>query len=320
MTEIHSVLVGAYPRSEELIKAFRSHLRRRLSEKELRKLVVKEEEEVVSLQKEVGLRYVIDGMLDWHDLLRPLAENLEGIELNGLARWFDNNTFYRKPVIVGEVRREGNLLENFFHPELIKEAEAKLILPDPYSFTLLSVIKRRRFDEVVFEVAEAFREELLEIEASTRIGQVQLSAPTLVWRKLSPDELEIAGEAVEEVFKGVEAEKMLHLFFGDALKAFPQVLDYDVDVLGFDLTATSVRKLSEYSIDKNVALGVVDGRNSLLEKVETAVGWVKLYLEHNEPSILYVTPSCDLEFLPRNVAEKKVRVLGEIMYRLREEM
>ena len=320
MTEIHSVLVGAYPRSEELIKAFRSHMRGRLPEEELRRLVAKEEEEVVRLQKNVGLRYIIDGMLDWHDLLRPLAENLDGVELNGLARWFDNNMFYRKPVIVGEVRRERSVLENFFHFELIKDAEAKLILPDPYSFTLLSVIKRRRFDEVVFEVAEALREELLEIEASIKIGQIQLSAPTLVWRRLSSDELETAGEAVEEVFKGVEAEKMLHLFFGDALNAFPQVLDYDVDVLGFDLTATSVRRLSEYSIDKSVALGVVDGRNSLLEKADSAARRIRIYLEHNEPDLLYVTPSCDLEFLPRNVAERKVRVLGEIMHKVREEV
>ena len=318
MTEFHSVLVGACPRSEDLIKAFRAHSKGKISRDELWKRLRSEEEAVIRLQREAGLRYLIDGMLDWHDLLRPVAESLGGVELNGLARWFDNNTFYKKPVIVGRVSRERGLLDRYFHPELVKDGKPKLILPDPYTFTSLSETERK-FDDILFEVAEALGKELAEIESSTPLGQAQLSAPTLVWRKLSSDDLELAGQAIEEVFKFVRAEKMLHLFFGDALNAFPQVLDYRVDVLGFDMTSTSVRELSEYSIDRDVALGLVDGRNSLMEKVEVVTKWVEVYLKHNEPENLYITPSCDLEFLPLRVAEEKVRLLGKVLRRLREE-
>lgn len=319
MTRFHSVLVGAYPRSEGLIKKFRAYSKGKLGREELWESVKAEAEAAIKLQKDVGLRYVVDGMLDWHDLLRPIAENLEGVELDGLSRWFDNNTFYKKPIITGYVSRRDSLLKDNFHPELISDALPKLVLPDPYTFTALSDV-RRRFEEVLFEVAEALGRELAEIEASTRLGQVQLSAPYLVWRRLGADELELAGQAIEEVFKDVRAEKMLHLYFGDALNALPQALDYEVDVLGFDMTSTSLKELGEYSVEVDVALGLIDGRNSLIERIDLVERWVESYLERNEPENLYVTPSCDLEFLPPSVAEEKVRLLGRVVRRLREEV
>lgn len=99
----------------------------------------------------MNYRYVIDGMLRWHDLLRPFAEKLDGVEVDGLSRWFDNNLFYKKPVIVGEVKRTNKILKEYVYPSEIPNRRFKLVLPDPFTFTSLSELGKRRFDDVLFE-------------------------------------------------------------------------------------------------------------------------------------------------------------------------
>lgn len=319
MTEVYGVLVGSWPRSEALIKSFREYSKGKLSSEELRNRIVEASRKVIRVQAEAGLRYQVDGMLGWHDLLRPIAEKLEGIEVDGLARWFDNNTFYKKPIITGEVSRREKLLSGYIFPELAAEGRWKLVLPDPYTFISLSENRGRlKFEELLFQVAEAIGEEIRELEAAHRIGQVQLSAPSLVWRKLDSDMLDIIGDAIEVAFRGVRAEKMIHLYFGDGVNALPQVLDYDADVIGFDMTSTNLRELMEYSIE-GIGLGFIDGRNSLMERADLVARRIREYLERYEPKTLYITPSCDLEFLPPEIAEQKVRLLRRILEMMGEE-
>ena len=318
MTSFHPLLVGIHPRSERLIKTFRAYSRKKIGFDELSKVLERESREIIRLQLDLNYRYVIDGMLRWHDLLRPLAEKLDGVEVDGLSRWFDNNLLYKKPVIVGEVKRTDEILKEYIYPSEIPDRRFKLVLPDPFTFTSLSELGKRRFDDVLFEVSKAMNEEIREMEVKIGLGQVQLSAPSLVWRKLDEDSLELAKDAVDECLKGISAEKMIHLPFGDALNSFPQILDARVDVIGFDMTSTKLKELREYRIDRGVGLGFVDGRNSLIENVEFVRRRVEDYLEANEPETIYITPSCDLEYLPRNVADEKVRLLKKIVDELEE--
>ena len=318
MISFHPLLVGIHPRSEKLIKAFRAYSRKKISLDELNETLQKESREIIKLQLDLNYRYVIDGMLRWHDLLRPLAERLDGVEIDGLSRWFDNNLFYKKPVIIDEVKRTDEILKEYIYPNDVPDGRFKLILPDPFTFTSLSELRRRRFDDVLFEVSKAMNKEIKEIEMKIELGQVQLSAPSLVWRKLDEDSLEMATDAIDECFKGVSAETMIHLPFGDALNSFPQILDTRVNVIGFDMTSTKLRELKEYRIDRGVGLGFVDGRNSLIEDVNFVRRKIEAYLEANEPKVIYITPSCDLEHLPRNVADEKVKLLKRIVDELEE--
>ena len=318
MISFHPLLVGIHPRSEKLIKTFRAYSRKKISLDELHGTLQKESREIIKLQLDLNYRYVIDGMLRWHDLLRPLAERLDGVEIDGLSRWFDNNLFYKKPVIMGEVKRTDEILKEYIYPSDVPDGRFKLILPDPFTFTSLSELRRRRFDDVLFEVSKAMNEEIKEIEMKIKLGQVQLSAPSLVWKKLDEDSLEMAADAIDECFKGVSAETMIHLPFGNALNSFPQILDTRVKVIGFDMTSTKLRELREYRIDRGIGLGFVDGRNSLIEDVNFVKRKVEAYLELNEPKVIYITPSCDLEHLPRNVADEKVKLLKRIVDELEE--
>lgn len=316
MVEVYGLLVGAYSRSEYLIKSLREYSKKKLEKDELKKRIMEEAGKIVELQIKAGLRYLIDGMLEWHDLLRPVAENLTGVEINGLARWFDNNAFYKKPLVTGEIHKKNSILSEYIYPSLVPSGRWKLILPDPYTFVSLSENRSRlKTEDLLFQYAEALNQELLELQFNYNIGQVQLSAPSLVWRRLDKDTLEIVGEAVAEMLKDVAAEKMLYVYFGDGLNALPAILDYEVDVVGFDLTYTNLNLLAEYDVEK-IALGIIDGRNSLREDVDMVIKKIDKYLDKREPEILYVTPSCELEFLPVEVADEKVKLISEIIEKM----
>ncbi|MEM4007538.1 MAG: hypothetical protein QXT92_07770 [Nitrososphaerota archaeon] len=318
MLEINGFVTGAYPRSEELIKAFRKCFKKEISREELKKKILDEVKEIVEVQSTAGLKYIVDGMFEWHDLLRPVAENLSGVEINGLARWFDNNTFYKKPIITRNISSKDSILKDYIYPEIIPPGKWKLILPDPYTFISLSENRSGlKLDQLLFRYAELLNEELVELEIEYGIGQVQLSAPSLVWSKLDEDTLYLVGDAVEEMLKNVKAEKMIHFFFGDGLNVLPHVLEYKVDVLGFDLTRTNLMKLAEYDIE-SIALGIIDGRNSLIEDVEVVLKKVEKYLNKKEPRLLYITPSCDLEFLTPEIAREKTILIKRIVNALRE--
>jgi methionine synthase II (cobalamin-independent) len=96
--DVKGYLVGGFPRPASLIKSLREHMKGRKSSAELDAEILEAVKEVVRLQKDNGLYYIFDGQLTWDDLFRPIATCLTNVQIDGLARWFDNNFFYKKPV------------------------------------------------------------------------------------------------------------------------------------------------------------------------------------------------------------------------------
>ncbi|MCL7387197.1 MAG: hypothetical protein LZ159_00580 [Thaumarchaeota archaeon] len=308
-------LVGPQPRSEELMKVYREYAKGKLAKQALDEVIRKETEENVKIQMENDFTVIIDGMLNWHDLLRPFAERLSGVEVGGLARWFDNNVFYKQPVIVGKVERTRPLLENMIFYDLVPPRKLKVIVPDPYTFSKLSVNKSyRRFEDLVYDVAEAMAEEIRVLPAV----HVQLTAPSLVYEKLPKDEIELAMNAVEIVRRKYVGTLSIHTCFGSVVNAMPELLDFPVDIIGVDMTVTSFKDLKDYDFTKILGIGCVDARNTVIETPDEIVSTVMRVFSETSVKQVYVSPSAGLEFLPNNVANIKIRNIGFALKLLRE--
>ena len=111
-------ITGILPRSEELIKVTRSYIRGKTGNRELNKAFKNATSKLIEAQLAAEFSYISDGMLKWHDLLRPFTSNLQGATVGSLSRWFDNNTFYRKPIIVSDLLREHAVTHNFIFSKL----------------------------------------------------------------------------------------------------------------------------------------------------------------------------------------------------------
>jgi len=327
MRMIGCYLTGIFPRPKELVEATRGYDRGKVDEKEFEKAFENSTLKVVNTQSSAEFSYLTDGMLKWQDLFRPFTENLSGVKAGSLTRWFNNNTFYRKPIIVGDIRRKQSIVKEITYIKYLpRKLPWKAILPAPYTFVQLSENRfYKDMEELMFKYARILREE---IEALAKLGfkYVQLSDPALVYKPIdmsvSKDELNLTGEALRIAVKGIPVTTCLQTFFGDFSRILPDALDFSVDHLGIDLYETDLKKLKEYSFEKGVALGLVDSRSSLVEDEDELVKVAEEIAESiysSEMLEVFVCPNCDLEFLPWERAEEKLKVISGVADRLREE-
>ncbi len=317
--KIESSISGCLPRPPGLISATRKYDRSRISDEELESSYRRHTEKVIKAQIESGLNYINDGFLKRQDLLRHFTVKLNGVDVGQLYRWFDNNTFYRIPIIKGKI--SGNPPFNDTYTDLLPEYKLKAVLPAPYTFVKLS--KNQYYEDIsilLTDFAEVLNKEIRSLEKKG-YDYIQLSDPALVYHKTVPNrELlqEIAG-AVEVATQDVEARTCLHTFFGDLAPIINHVLDWSVDDLGFDCYETDVDSIKEYSFKGGLSLGLVDARNTLQENVDELVALSNSFIEESNPERLIVSTNCDLDFLTWEKAQSKLLTVTNVAEQLREE-
>jgi len=250
--------------------------------------------------------------LNWQDLFRPINELLTGIDPGSLTRWFDNNTFYRKPIVVRKVSLKTKDIQQYFQSDLLPKASLKkAILPGPFTFAQLSENRAySSLSDLANDLARALQGVVTALQ-ERGYGYFQFNEPSICAPSRTQPELEIAKHAYETCAQGIGGKSIIQTYFGDASRVIETLLDFPVDSIGIDFYATSLDSLKEYDFNKVLGCGCVDGRNSLLETPTELKTFVSRVRESLEPSDIYITPNCDLEFLPQTVAEKKVRLLGE---------
>jgi len=90
-------------------------------------------EEWIELQEEIGLDVLVDGEMYRGDMAAYFARNLEGFEMSGLVRSYDNR-YYRKPVIKGEVNwTEPITLDYWKFAQERTDKPVKGIITGPYT-------------------------------------------------------------------------------------------------------------------------------------------------------------------------------------------
>ncbi len=308
---VEAQLTGIFPRSNELIRATRNYDKGLIGREDLLQYIRRDAEDAIRIQRENGFRCVIDGMFLWQDIFRPFTEIVEGIEAGALTRWFDNNTFFRKPVIGDlEPKTHAPGLNRYIFLDLMGDGCKKVILPGLYTFASLS--SRGYSEELIYSLAEIMAVEIKDL-SSRGITVFQFNEPSLVYRKPSihEDTYESLKIAYQIVKKASSSTIILHTYFGDVVPAIPHLDDFPVDYIGVDFYATEFMELKEYSLDKGLLCGCVDSRNSYLESPEKIRELMEKIEEHISPKDIILAPNCDLEFLTKELATKKIEVLKE---------
>ncbi len=310
-------LSGIFPRSEELIGVTRAHERRRTSRESLGKVQLDDARQVVKLQLEHKFSAVTDGQVQWPDLLRPIVESTQGMTVGAMTRWFDNNTFFRRPVIDSDLRLRDFEPSRFAFREILpKEKPWRVILPSPYTFLRLSENVWYANETILLEkLCEIIREICVQL-IRHGFGQIQLNEPYLAFNKPARAELALAKTAIESVAKGLGGDVQLHCYFGDVSAILDELLDLPLSGIGIDLYSTDISQLESIDFGKTLLCGCVDARNSLIENVDDVIRAVGLVSKKLSPRNIALCTNCDLEFLPRPVAEKKLAVLSEAARRL----
>jgi 5-methyltetrahydropteroyltriglutamate--homocysteine methyltransferase len=298
--DLNAYMPGIYPRSEALVQATRDLDRGRTTQGVVDQRVDSDRRDLVRAQEEAGLTLRSDGLLDWQDLFRPLAERSDGLDARPLTRFLDTNTFYRAILVEGEPRLREPIPPS---PRLGERWLATL--PSPLAFS------RATRDEVSPAVLAAnVLAPQIEAYADAGCALVVLSDPFLA-RAGGVAELRAAlGELPTPV------PLALQMPFGDAGDLLAELADLPVDAIGIDFYATSLDAVpADYP--KEIMAGVIDARSSALEDPYEVARFVRALLERR-PAGVALAPNGDLQFVPEAIARQKLRLLGHARAGLKE--
>jgi 5-methyltetrahydropteroyltriglutamate--homocysteine methyltransferase len=269
--------------------------------------------EVIGRQRDAGLDRVVEGQLRWDDMLaHPLAV-ADSVETRGIVRYYDNNNFYRDPVVTGDLTATGDVAAELAAAGQV-EGSLQAVLPGPYSLADLATDEHYGDDAEFLDAITDFL--AAEAEQFPAVETLFLLEPSLVTNPPGDGPDEHASEAVDAVAGAVEADVVVHTYWG-ALeeKVYAHLMDAGVEAIGFDLVTShddSAYLAGEYGTKPDVALGLVDGQNTLVESPETIRERIEWFAErtNEEFGTVYATSNTELFYLPVNRFEEKLEALA----------
>ncbi|GAB6136041.1 uroporphyrinogen decarboxylase/cobalamine-independent methonine synthase family protein [Thermococcus prieurii] len=301
-------LIGSLPRPVSLAKKIEQYSIGRLSEEKLEEAYREHTKRTFVKLREAGIRVITDGLYRWDDIFNPLIRFIDGVEVNGLFKFYENNFFYRSPVVKGELSLRENPIPEWLNIALeIKEevypgATLKAVLPGPVTLAYHSINEAYRSLD---ELAEAYAGVLAELIKDLPVGLVELQEPALA-AELSRATRETSDAVSPKTAKGLiedlarVKELWVVTYFGT-----PRVLPEGV-IMNFDLIEGSVPE--KYS--GRLGLGIVNARETKMERRDRLVDRLRPFLRRYRD--LYVTPNTLLDFLPESVAWRKLKLLGRL--------
>jgi 5-methyltetrahydropteroyltriglutamate--homocysteine methyltransferase len=305
---------GIYPRSERVVGLTRDLERGRATPEQVETAFSRDVDDFIRVQQEAQLDYFSDGLLRWQDIFRPLVEGADGMVPGGLQRWFDNNAFFRAPLVKADPRLSDDV------PDVLRDGKVPqprvITLPSPFMFSRAAhatIDRNRLMRELAAEVLAPVARSL----AGQGAGLIQLQEPWLVYYGAAGADWDALGEAIAAIRSGIAVPVVLHTYYGDAARVADQLRALPVDAVGVDAVMTDLERLKG-PWRTGLLLGCLDGRSSLVEETSEVVEMVRQLIGRLKPASLYLSSNSDLELLPQQVAAGKVRRLGEIMRLVKE--
>ncbi len=319
-----TTVVGSYPKLGPAEEAIRRRKKGEISEEEFHRIARDAIKMVVEDYLWAGVDIISDGEQTREDMVVYFAERLEGYSPGDWVRVFDN-VYFRKPVVTGRISwRQPMIIDDWEYARSISGGRpVKVILTGPYtmlewSFDLHYGDRR----EMIFDLAKAIRREIEEAVARGA-EYVQVDEPALSTRPFR-EEAELLKEALEIVFNGIPAKRIVHICFGRLERILPYILDYPVDQFDLEMKNSNFRLLpylKEYGFDKELGFGVVDVHSFQVESVEEIKAAIDMLMKADiiGPEKVYIDPDCGLKRLPREIARQKLRNMVEAARLAREE-
>ena len=326
MTERVAATPGLYPLpdwAKETLSDLKGHQKGDLLSGDESEAIVEQYDEVraefVDDQLDAGLDRVVEGQGRWDDMIaHPLTVH-DGVETGGIVRYYDNNNFYRDPRVVDDLDFSGDVARELESAADLIDGDAPLAatLPGPYSLADLATDEQYG-DEAAFQAAIA---DFLagEVEAFPAHETLFLLEPSLVTNPPAEGAESTATDAIATVADATDADVVVQTAYG-ALgeKLYAHLVDEaGADALGLDLVAgdrdDTVYNVQEFGSTDSLALGLVDGQNTLVEEPETLaerVEWFESQVPNEGFDRTYLTPNTELFYLPANKYRAKLNALA----------
>jgi len=314
---IKTTVIGAYPKigdgleAQELRRALHRHDRGEITDAELTKVFDEVTRAAIGEIEAAGIDVTNDGQIRWDDLLSPFARAWAGITPGPLERFYDNNTYFRQPVIDGRIVTDGrSLVRDYTFAAGVAKTKLKAAVPGPMTFATLAARDDQygSLEERVLAIADATAREIAGLKAAGATT-IDIEDPAIV---ASPKHIELAREAYAR-FADPDLDIELVTYFFPADPVLESLASFPVAAIGIDVRSrdtTAFDRLDAFRTH-SVVLGVVDARNTRLETADEVARYAERALKLVPQERLVLATTTSLEYLPRDVARAKLTALVE---------
>ncbi|MBI3521682.1 MAG: hypothetical protein HY071_01120 [Chloroflexi bacterium] len=311
-----TTVIGAYPKisdetgGQALRNALHRHDRGEIDDGELATVQDGATRAAIAEIEGTGIDILNDGQIRWDDLFAPFAKAWGGVSRGPLERYYDNNTYFRQPLIEGKITTDGKtLVRDFAFARGQTTHELKAAICGPLTFATLAIDKHyRTLEDRVAAVADALAAEITGLGAAGAT-LIDVEEPALV---AQPQHIELARAAFQRL-AAAGVPLALQTYFFPADRVLELLASFPVAQIGLDIRSrdtTVLRRLDVFG-EKTIVLGIVEARNTRLETRDELTKLAEEALKLVKPDRLWLAPTTSLEFLPHDVAVKKLAVLAE---------
>jgi 5-methyltetrahydropteroyltriglutamate--homocysteine methyltransferase len=334
-----TTIVGSYPQPEWLIDRAKlaGRFPPRVRAKELWRLpepwlaMAQDDATLLAIraQEEAGLDIVSDGEIRRESYSNRFATALEGVDLDNPGTALDRSGHPNPvPRIVGRIRRRHAVeVDDLRFLKAHTTRRTKITVPGP--FTMLQQAQNDFYkseEEAALDYADAVNAEIKDLFAAGA-DVVQIDEPYMQAR---PEKARQYGlKALNRALDGVQGTTAVHICFGYAAiihqrpsgySFLPELADcrcrqVSIETAQSRLDTSVLEKLP----DKQVLVGCIDLSDMNVETPEVVAGRIRRALPHIAAERVILAPDCGMKYLPREVAQGKLRSMVEAARILRRE-
>ena len=329
-----TTLVGSYPQPEWLIDRAKlaGRFPPRTRAKELWRIALPYLEEAmndatllaIKAQEDAGLDIITDGEIRRESYSNRFATALDGVDIDNPGTALDRSGHPNPvPRVVGKIRRlrDVEVADLKFLKASLKKpgAQAKITVPGPFTMSQQAQNDFYASDaECAMDYAVAVNAEIKALFAAGA-DVVQIDEPYMQARPEKAREYGLA--ALNRALEGVTGTTAVHICFGYAavIHARPSGYSFLPELHGCSCKQVSL-ETAQSNLDtavlatldnKKIILGVLDLADMAIESPQTVAARIRRALPHAPAENIIVAPDCGMKYLPRAVADGKLRAMVE---------
>jgi 5-methyltetrahydropteroyltriglutamate--homocysteine methyltransferase len=334
-----TTLVGSYPQPEWLIdrKKLAGRFPPRVRAAELwlvQKEHLREAQDdatvlAIRAQERAGLDIITDGEIRRESYSNRFATALEGVDIDNPGTALDRSGHPNPvPRIVGRIKRKHPVeVDDLRFLKSHTRKQVKMTVPGP--FTMSQQAQNDYYPspaEAAMDYAVAVNEEMRDLFAAGA-DVVQIDEPYMQAR---PDKAREYGlKALNRALENIPGSTAVHICFGYAAiiherpsgysflpeLAGSPVRQISIETAQSKLDCSVLASLSE----KKIMVGCIDLADMTVETPEKVAQRLRKALKYVKPEDVIVAPDCGMKYLPREVADAKMRAMVDGAKLLRAE-
>ncbi|MEL9969402.1 MAG: hypothetical protein QXR57_01705 [Metallosphaera sp.] len=307
-------VIGSYPRPISLGKVFSRYRSGKIDKNTLDSEIYKRIKNFLITVQSINVKYTTDGMFRWDDIVDLTFSYLSGPIKGELDRFYDNNFYYRKPVIKNEIKASPEEYIKALRDDINIANEVgfkgilKAVVVGPLTYALLSDNKYYETSDLIHVYSNQVNSVLKSIPSD--IKAIEIHEPSLFTKGVKTSILSKLKDAYTELVSGVPQEKHIITYFKVDTSKLDIFFDLPVDVFGIDVIENLNLMAQVYKriVNRRVFFGVLNSRNTKLERLSTIRRIVEKAREKGATEVLIGNAS-PMDFIPEVIALRKLKLL-----------